>query len=90
MCTMPVARMTPAANALTAKKTSPSGRSAEAERPSSGTSTPAAPDARMDATATSFSRSAPRASSSLIAAASPPPQSHPTPAAAAAPTPGVT
>ena len=68
MCTMPVARMTPAANALTAKNTSPSGRSTAADQPSTGTSSPAAPAARMDAMAMNFSRSAPRASSPASAA----------------------
>jgi hypothetical protein len=56
----------PAENVLTAKKTSPLVRGAEAERPSSGTSTPVVPDAKMDATATIFSCYASRASSSLF------------------------
>ncbi|OAY83087.1 hypothetical protein ACMD2_09585 [Ananas comosus] len=58
MWTRPVARMTPAAKAFTAKNASLSARSACTDRPAIGMTTPAAPDDRIAATATAFSFSA--------------------------------
>uniref|UniRef100_A0A0A9HP79 Uncharacterized protein n=1 Tax=Arundo donax TaxID=35708 RepID=A0A0A9HP79_ARUDO len=58
MWTNPVARMTPAANALAATNAALSVRSTRRFRPARGRPTPSTPATSIDAMATSFSRSA--------------------------------
>jgi hypothetical protein len=54
ICTIPVAKITPAAKDFTMKKTSFSGLSARTDRPTIGIKTPIAPAHRMEAMEMSF------------------------------------